>query len=123
MLLGILKILQHPQNDTMILLLRCPQGMPLTLTLPLLIPSPTPLILSVAYHFYTHEPPQVDTMMPPPISALTTPYALAPAFSSPPFTIFTLPWCPQDMPPTPPSPPLHLLQPTANHPYSHLLDP
>ncbi|MBW0473625.1 hypothetical protein O181_013340 [Austropuccinia psidii MF-1] len=45
------------------------------------------------------QQPQDETKMLPPISALTTPYASTP----PPLTILTLPWHPQDMPPTLPS--------------------
>ncbi|MBW0488294.1 hypothetical protein O181_028009 [Austropuccinia psidii MF-1] len=46
-----------------------------------------------------------ETTMPPPISSLTTPYASAPL----PLTILTLLWRPKDMPPMPPSIPLHLI--------------
>ncbi|MBW0537722.1 hypothetical protein O181_077437, partial [Austropuccinia psidii MF-1] len=46
--------------------------------------------------------PQDETMIPPPISTLTTAYPSA----TPPLTILTLPQCPQDMPLTPPSTPL-----------------
>ncbi|MBW0534403.1 hypothetical protein O181_074118 [Austropuccinia psidii MF-1] len=53
-----------------------------------------------------------------PISTLTTPYASAPPLSSPWLTILTLLRGPQVMPPTPPSPPLCLLTPTAYHPYA-----
>ncbi|MBW0531865.1 hypothetical protein O181_071580 [Austropuccinia psidii MF-1] len=59
--------------------------------------------------------PQAETMMPPPISALTTPYASTPL----PLAILMLPRNPQDMPPTPPS--TLLMPPHPHHlPYSRL---
>ncbi|MBW0512452.1 hypothetical protein O181_052167 [Austropuccinia psidii MF-1] len=51
--------------------------------------------------------PQEENMMPPPISALRTPYA----FSTPPLAILMLRWRPQDMPPTTPSTLLLALHP------------
>ncbi|MBW0486152.1 hypothetical protein O181_025867 [Austropuccinia psidii MF-1] len=57
--------------------------------------------------------PEEETTMLPPISALTTPYASPPLLA-----ILTLPWRPQDMPPTLPS---TLLMPLHPHhlPSSH----
>ncbi|MBW0520609.1 hypothetical protein O181_060324 [Austropuccinia psidii MF-1] len=65
-----------------------------------------------------HRPPNVTPTLPP-ISTLTTPYAITP----PPLNMLMLPRHPQDMPPTLPLPLLtpsttHLILSNAYHPYA-----
>ncbi|MBW0478718.1 hypothetical protein O181_018433 [Austropuccinia psidii MF-1] len=130
-----------PPLLTILMLLRRPQDMPPTPPSTLLRPSPThhlpslrllppttyhpyPLVVSSRHASNTAptpltilmllQCPQDNTKIPPPISALTTPYASAP----PPLTILMLLWRPQDMPPTLPS-----LLSAAYHPYTSILDP
>ncbi|MBW0478306.1 hypothetical protein O181_018021 [Austropuccinia psidii MF-1] len=74
--------------------------------------GPSNYASNAAYHPYACGRPQDETMMPPPISALTTPL----------LTILTLPPYPHNIPPTPPSTPLipNPLSP-AYHPYTQVL--
>ncbi|MBW0505798.1 hypothetical protein O181_045513 [Austropuccinia psidii MF-1] len=76
-------------------------------------PPHTSLILTLL------QPPEGETTMAPPISALATP-----SCSSLPLTILTLPWLPQDIPLMPPSTPL-MPNPlsTTYHPYPQVLYP
>ncbi|MBW0560366.1 hypothetical protein O181_100081 [Austropuccinia psidii MF-1] len=93
------------------------------LTVPSQHASDTPLTLAQCSRMLMIlillQPTQDETMIPPPISALTTP-----ALPSPLLTILMLPLRPQDMPPMPPSTPPILNPLSATyHPYNKVLDP